>query len=331
MINIFIIILIVFFTSIFSDDNKTRFHQQGKFDEYGRKYYLKWNGEINFKIDKDYFAVFPNYKFLHLHDIEANELEKSGKLFEALALRKNISVCLELLSSEEKPIYDNIILNNSKSIGKIESNYKERLKIKEYLLDPNYCKKEDDIFFSSNDFTLKGVVPNNYFKSRFSNYKVKNGSNLESNWRVINFNELIEIKEEILDLDNALQIWDNLENSKLKNNASITLAFSRHPLDILSTEFLEKYWDFKRGLTENQKNTIQFSRKENGIIKETEYILKDDTSSITYIGYEIYLFSKRSGTSIFFNFPKDKKENYFSVWEKFKNSLYFRGYKITEK
>ena len=70
-----------------------------------------------------------------------------------------------------------------------------------------------------------------------SNYKVKNGSNLESSWRVINFNELIEIKEEILDLDNALQIWDNQENSKLKNNASITLAFSRHPLDILSIEF----------------------------------------------------------------------------------------------
>jgi hypothetical protein len=96
-------------------------------------------------------------------------------------------------------------------------------------------------------------------------------------------------------------------------------------------DFLEKYWDFKRGLTENQKNVLQFSRKENGIIKETEYTIKNDTNSKTFIGYEIYLFSKRTGTSIFFNFPKDKKETYSSVWENLKNSLYFRGQKLAEK
>jgi hypothetical protein len=331
MIQIFVIIFIIFFTGIYSDDNIVRFHQQGKTDEYGRKYFLKWNGEINFKIDSAYYAVFPNLKLLHLHDIEANELEKSGKLLEALELRKNISVCIDLLTPEQKPIYDNVILNNSKSLGKILSNYKDRLKNKEHLLDPNYCKKEEDIFFSSNDFTLKGVIPNKYFQSRFSDYKVKYGSNLESSWRVINFNELSEIKEENLELENALEIWENLENNKIKNNASITLAFSRHPLDILSYDFLEKYWDFKRGLTENQKNVLQFSRKENGIIKETEYTIKNDTNSKTFIGYEIYLFSKRTGTSIFFNFPKDKKETYSSVWENLKNSLYFRGQKLAEK
>ena len=112
MIQIFVIIFIIFFTSIYSDDNIVRFHQQGKTDEYGRKYFLKWNGEINFKIDSAYFAVFPNLKLLHLHDIEANELEKSGKLLEALELRKNISVCIDLLTPEQKPIYDNVIFND---------------------------------------------------------------------------------------------------------------------------------------------------------------------------------------------------------------------------
>jgi len=325
------IFFILFFNSIYSDENKERFHQQVKIDDYGRKYFLKWNGEYGFKIDNSYYAVFPNYKFIHLHDTEAYELEKSGKLLEALALRKNISVCLDTLPPEEKPIYDNIILNNSKSIGKILSNYKDRLKNKEDLLDPNYCKKEDDIFFSSSDFTLKGIIPINYFQTRFSDQKIRYGSNIESSWRVINFNEITDNKEENLELENALELWDKQTEKKLKNNASITLAFSRHPLDILSSEFLQKYWDFKRGLTENQKNVLHFSRKENGFFKETEYNLKNETNSITLTGYEIYLFSKRTGVSIFFNFPKDKKEIYDSVWEKFKNSLFFRGYKIADK
>jgi hypothetical protein len=330
MKTILIIFFILFFNSIYGDESK-RFHQQGKIDDFGRKYFLKWNGEIKFKVDSSYFAVFPIFKFIHLHDIEAGELENSGKIFESIALRKNINVCLDLVSPEEKTIFDSTVLNNNRSIGRIISNFQNRLKSREHLLDPNYCIKDENVFFNSSDFSLKGEIPRNYFQDKFFDLKVKHGSNLESSWRVNVFNEITDSYEPNIELENALEIWENMEKNKIKKNASITLAFSRHPLDILSSEFLENYWDFKRGLTDNQKIVLQFIRKQTGIIKETEYIQRDGINTKAFIGYEIYLYSKRTGVSIFYNFPKENKEKNDLVWEKFKDSLYYRGSKLIVK
>ncbi len=325
-----IFFFILLLSNIYGDDSK-RFHQQGKLDDFGRKYFLKWNGEINFKVDNSYFAVFPIFKYIHLHNIEASELENSGKIFEAIALRKNLNVCLDLVGSDEKPIYDSVVLNNNRSIGKIISNFQNRLKSREYLLDPNYCIKDETVFINSSDYSFKGEIPKHYFQNKFSDLKVKHGSNLESSWKVIVFNETIESDEPKIELENALEFWENMEKYKIKKNASITLAFSRHPLDILSTDFLENYWDFKRGLTDNQKVVLQFTRRQTGIIKETEYIQRDEINTKAFYGYEIYLYSKRTGVSIFYNFPKENKEKYDLVWEKFKDSLYYRGSKLLIK
>ncbi len=312
--------------SIFSDDNKEnpRVHFHTKMDKSGRTYSQKWDGSIIFKIDTDYYNVVPHIGDIFVHAEEAKELEKNKKYLESVYLRKNLNLCFQFISEEQNSLYSSLIKSNSNQLGKIISYYRDRFKNKEALLDSNFCRLEKEIAFHSMEFSFRSMIPEAFQTQVFSKIPVIEMENSESKWRVLSLlqkgGEPVELR-----LENALDTWENEEAEKNKNKIHLTIAFSKHKMDKIHKIFLEEYWDSKRGLTNLQKSVIQFKRNPNLSINEISYIQKNGSTDILMEGFELYFWEDKRGVSIFYSFPSDKKVEHTEIWNKFKNSILFRG------
>jgi hypothetical protein len=326
------VILFLFAFSLQSDDKKEnqRIHLTPKIDKSGRTYHQRWDGEYVFKIDKNYYSVVPHVEDISIHSLEAIELEKSKKILESVYLRKNLKLCFTQLDENKNTIYSNIIKENSISLGKLVSYYNDRLKNKEYLLDTNFCRSENGITYTSMEFSFKSLIPNQFKTQVFSKIPVKEGETSESKWRILSLTSKDENPSE-LTLENALETWENEDINSNKNKVNLTIAFSKHKLDFINKEYLEEYWDSKRGLSSLQKNITKFIRNTNKNINEIEYIHNIGNTSTKMQGFELYFFKEKTGISIFFSFPLEKKEEQIEIWNSFKNSIFYRGIQYSDE
>lgn len=325
MIYLFLFLFTLNF-SIFSDDIKENSRVQffNKMDKSGRTYSQKWDGSINFKIGSDYYSVVPHIDDIFIHAEEAKELEKNKKFLESTYLRKNLNLCFQYIDEDKNSLYSNLIKYNSNQLGKTISYYKDRFKNKEYLLDSIFCRLEKDIAFNSLEYSFRALIPDSFKTQVFSKIPVIEKENSESKWRVLSL--LQKGAEPVeLTLENALEIWENESIEKNTNKINLTLAFSKHKMDNIQKSFLEEYWDSKRGLTTLQKSVIQWKRKGNHSMNEISYIQKNGNTNSPMEGFELYFWEDRKGVSIFFSFPSDKKTEQTEIWNRFKNSILFRG------
>ena len=328
---IFILLFLLAF-SLQSDDKKEnqRIHLTPKIDKSGRTYYQRWDGEYVFKIDKDYYTVVPHIEDIPIHSLEAIELEKSKKILESVYLRKNLKLCLTLLDENKNTVYSNIIKENSISLGKSLSYYKDRLKNKEYFLDTNFCRLENGIAFTSMEFSFKSIIPNQFKTQVFSKIPVTEGETSESKWRVLTLISKDKSPDE-LTLENALDTWENEEINNNKNKSNLTIAFSKHKIDFIDKGYLEEFWDNKRGLSLLQKNVTKFIRTSNKNNNEIEYIQNIGNTPTKIQGFELYFFKEKTGISIFFSFPAEKKDEQIEIWNSFKKSIFYRGIQYSDE
>jgi len=315
-----------------SDEKKEnqRLHLIPKIDKSGRTYYQRWDGEYIFKIDKDYYTVVPHLEDIPIHNLEAKELEKSKKILESAYLRKNLNVCFTQLDESKNIIYSNIIRDNSLSLGKILSYYKDRLKNKEYFLDTNFCRLENGIAYSSMEFSFKSLIPKQFQTQVFSKIPVQEGETSEAKWRILSLTSKEKNPIE-LTLENALETWENEEVNTNKNKVNLTIAFSKHKIDLLDKGYLEEYWDNKRGLSSLQKNITKFIRNTKKDTNEIEYIQSSGNTFTKMQGFELYFYREKTGISIFFSFPVEKKEEQIEIWNSFKKSIFYRGIQYSDE
>jgi hypothetical protein len=104
-----------------------------------------------------------------------------------------------------------------------------------------------------------------------------------------------------------------------------------YSIDFIDKGYLEEFWDNKRGLSLLQKNVTKFIRTSNKNNNEIEYIQNIGNTSTKMQGFELYFFQEKTGISIFFSFPVEKKEEQIEIWNSFKNSIFYRGIQYSDE
>jgi len=314
----FIFLLSAFFLTLqlASQDVANKIHPPPKLqtDLFGRSYFLKWDGAIEFSVDDSYKEAMPDSSQLEIHMGEAKALIEKRKVFPAIRLLKGLALC-ERMRNQSKKVFNP---EAQKTLNKLLSQEQDKREELEILTEPYGCYTKNQkgirkLFIESKDFgffyeldeRFKYVFPTDLY--RFAR-KEK-----EYNWKVSYFRIFLPQakKEESFETE-----YFRYENQIFyESPAKIVLSIGQtYHIHSQNKEMYPFVWDARRGLSESVKKGTNFIRKEFQSGYETSFYLTENHEIKSFVGFEKYRFHKNKGLGIFLVCPSEWKEDCNKIW-----------------
>lgn len=297
-----------------------------KKDSSGRNYELRAGKVTNFFIDDDYYEVYPDVDEWDVHLAESRELLKKKKIYSYIRLLKSMSFCKRLLGKNRKSLSDSKEVE--KNLGSVLTKEKLNSNEIEILTEPYGCyakaKNEPKKLYLESQvwgYSLavdSGFTP--YFKKNALEFT---GKEKDYSWEIKIFAIQYNATSKDLSLERKYFEAENGFLSQEKKGIYLSISTSYHFYSLENPENYIGIWDYRRGLTQAGKGSIQFTRTKlaENEFKEEYYTTSSQGISTKVISYSKTSYKNNRGVNIVLSFPEEFNELGSTLWSETRKTI----------